>query len=173
MSVSYAQWDYFVTNPKFCESKTPTVSDDAFFRLSGSNNDIDVWNLSKFKTLMMSAGFATHIKPESPYFIGDEAFTVLWNTELACFVKMISVPDSLSEEEYVKWQESVRKAIGRAFGVIQSKYCCLVGPGQVELHNPKEIHDMVIGCMKLHNMMVDLSQTSLQSHITPPRDSSP
>ena len=131
----------------------------AFFGLPGSNNDIDVWNLSKFKTLMMAAGFATHIEPESPYFIGDEAFTVLWNTvdgiypELARFVKTISVPDGSSEEEYVKWQESVRKAIERAFGVIQSKYRCLVRP--VELHNPKEIHDMVIGCMILHNMMVD------------------
>ena len=39
MSVSYAQWDYFVTNPNFCDSKTLTVSD------AEGKSKIWIWDL--------------------------------------------------------------------------------------------------------------------------------
>ena len=81
-------------------------------------------------------------------------------------MKTISVPANRKEKKYVQWQESERKAIERGFGVVQSKNRALVRP--VELHNPAEIHDMVIGCLMLHNMMVDyrlsLGQTESAEH---------
>jgi len=46
--------------------------------------------------------------------------------ELARFVKTISEPMSPQSRTFAKWQESSRKSIERAFGVLQRKFQILV-----------------------------------------------
>jgi hypothetical protein len=55
------------------------------------------------------------------------------------------------------WQEISRKLIERAFRVLQAKFQCLVRP--VLLHNPEKISNMVVGCIIMHNMMVEHRRT--------------
>ncbi len=73
--------------------------------------------------------------------------------EIARFVKTISEPLTPMEHFFSAWQESSRKDIERAFGVLQRKFHFLVH--SVELWYADNIHSVVMCCLILHNMMVE------------------
>jgi Plant transposon protein len=73
---------------------------------------------------------------------------------IACFVKTLSVLLRTIQKKYVKWQESKRKSIERAFGVLQRKFQILTRP--VELWYHEDICEVVGACIILHNMMVEV-----------------
>ncbi|MGH7955067.1 MAG: hypothetical protein ACREOZ_03820 [Gloeomargaritales cyanobacterium] len=72
---------------------------------------------------------------------------------LSRFVQSISEPDNQRESVYVKWQEACRKDIERAFGVLQRKFHLL--RSSVECHTVRDIQDLTMACIMLHNMMVE------------------
>ena len=72
--------------------------------------------------------------------------------EFTRFVKGISQPIDEKEKRFTKWQESARKDIERAFGVLQQKFQFVAQP--ILLLDIIEIGRRVRTCLLLHNMVV-------------------
>jgi Plant transposon protein len=68
------------------------------------------------------------------------------------FVKGMKQPIGEGERRFTAWQESARKDIERAFGVLQCKFKAISSP--IYLINEKAIANMVGCCLILHNMAV-------------------
>ena len=75
----------------------------------------------------------------------------LW---LAQFLSTIAVPTTVMDSNYLRWQESKRKDIERAFGVIKKKFLCL--KYAILLHYKDNIFYLVHACIELHNIMVNI-----------------
>ncbi|KAI2500464.1 Ribosomal protein-like protein [Fragilaria crotonensis] len=88
----------------------------------------------------------------------DRVFHRLWvlvdgiYPELSRFVKTIQEPVGHKASRYARWQESARKDVERAFGVLQCKFHVLVR--KIELWYVGDIANVVNSCICLHNMMV-------------------
>ena len=88
----------------------------------------------------------------------DREFHRLWvlvdgiYPELSRFVKTMQEPVGHKASRYAKWQESARKDVERAFGVLQRKFQVLVR--RIELWYVGDIAHVVNCCITLHNMMV-------------------
>jgi Plant transposon protein len=99
-----------------------------------------------------------------PYNLAGQQFTQLWvfvdgiYPELSRFVKTISVPITKAKKLFALWQESSRKAVERAFGILQRKFQILTRP--VEFWYQDDVKDIVDTCIMLHNMMVDVQLSS-------------
>jgi hypothetical protein len=95
----------------------------AFFRMSGSHNDINVLHRSS-----LFANLAEGTAPEVNYTINGHDYTMgyyladgiypLWAT----LVKSISLPMGNKKKYFAKAQEAARKNVKRAFGVLQSRF---------------------------------------------------
>lgn len=72
--------------------------------------------------------------------------------ELARFVKTISEPIGRAEKYYAAWQEGARKMIERAFGVLQSKFHCLVKP--MEWWYPTDFFALPNYCTRMSTMSI-------------------
>ena len=68
------------------------------------------------------------------------------------FVKALSFPTEPKEKAFKKLQESARKDVVRAFGVLKSRWGILGRP--VRAMNKKTIHSIVYACIILHNMLI-------------------
>ena len=68
------------------------------------------------------------------------------------FVKAILQPVGSDETKFTSWQESARKDIERAFGVLQCKFQCVARP--IYLMELVHIRNMVTASLILHNMCV-------------------
>lgn len=94
-----------------------------YFGVAGANNDINVLNHSPL--------FIQALKGEAPqvhfsingtqynngYYLADGIYP-----EWSAFVKAITAPQSEKDKLYAQAQESARKDIKRAFGVLQSRF---------------------------------------------------
>jgi Plant transposon protein len=95
----------------------------------------------------------------APLRVANKTFQQLWvmvdgiYPELSRFVKTMSVPLTKAERMYSKWQESSRKSVERAFGILRRKFQFLARP--VELWFEDDIRNAVNTCIILHNMMVE------------------
>jgi hypothetical protein len=101
----------------------------AFFGLPGSNNDINVLNRSSL--------FDRIAKGEAPavnytinghnydmgYYLVDGIY-LTWST----FVKTIKGAANLKDKNFPAAQESQRKDVERAFGVLQARFAIVRGP---------------------------------------------
>jgi hypothetical protein len=94
--------------------------------------------------------------------INGETFSELYWLADGIYPKTARFATALDEpsvpllSNYKIWQESSRKLIERAFGVLQAKFQCLVRLVRpVLLHNPDEISNRVVSCIIMHNMMVE------------------
>ena len=67
-------------------------------------------------------------------------------------MKTIQEPVGRKASRYARWQESARKDVERAFGVLQRKFHVLVR--KIELWYVGDIANVVNCCICLHNMMV-------------------
>ncbi len=72
--------------------------------------------------------------------------------KLSRFVKTIQEPVGGKASRYARWQESSRKDVERAFGVLQRKLQVLVR--KIEQWYVGDIANIVNCCICLHNMMV-------------------
>jgi hypothetical protein len=69
------------------------------------------------------------------------------------FVGPIHHPATAKEAKFTKLQESLRKDIERAFGVLQVRWAILVTASR--LWTVPKMRDIMLCCIVLHNMMVE------------------
>ena len=127
------------------------------FGWPGSLNDINIWNRSCLLKAFLDGFFARDVDFELT--IGDDkVFNRLWILvdgifpDLSRFVKTLQELVGRSASRYAVWQESARKDIERAFGVLQRKFHVLVG--KIDQWYVSDIASIVKCCLRLHNMMV-------------------
>jgi hypothetical protein len=125
-----------------------------FFGMPGSNNDLNVLDRSPlFKNLMKgespTANFMVNNNHYSMcYFLVDGIYPP-W----APFVGTISHPQGKKRKHFSKMQESVRKDVERAFGVLQARFQILDRP--CKLWSADAMEDVITACVILHNMIVE------------------
>ncbi|XP_059454991.1 uncharacterized protein LOC132185204 [Corylus avellana] len=101
----------------------------AFFGLPGSNNDINVLEQSS-----MLSEFAEGCAPPANYSINGHNYKMRYYLangiylQWSTFVKTISCPQGKKAKQFAAAQESTRKDMERAFGVLQAQFAIICGP---------------------------------------------
>jgi hypothetical protein len=130
----------------------------ASYGYAGTLNDLNVLNLSPFLDALRSGKFAEIETLVVPYEIGLEEFIFMFilvdgiYPKYSRFVKGMKEPITRQERIMTAWQESARKDIERAFGILQAKWQWIARP--IHLHNLTDISNRVAACLILHNMLV-------------------
>lgn len=132
----------------------------ASFGYCGTLNDKTILNLSPFLSSLLDGSFKKREESSGtiPYFIGDEEFERMYvlvdgiYPGYSRFVSSMKSPVHNNEKKFAKWQESARKDIERAFGVLQGKFQYMARP--CEEHNLEVMAQRVATCLILHNMCV-------------------
>ncbi|XP_058768041.1 uncharacterized protein LOC131641753 [Vicia villosa] len=104
----------------------------------GSNNDINVLNQSNVFNDILE-GHAPNMQYTfngTPYNMGYYLAYGIY-PEWATFVKTISMPQGEKKKLFAQHQESARKDVERAFGVLQSRFAIIRGPGRA---HPQAYH---------------------------------
>jgi HD superfamily phosphohydrolase YqeK len=122
----------------------------AFFGTTGSQNDINVLNKSPL--------FIEAIRGEAPtvngnqydmgYYLADKIYP-----EWAAFVKTVNAPQSAEDKLFSQRQESVRKDVEKAFGVLQARFDIVRRPAR--LWKQADVINIMQACVILHNMIVE------------------
>ena len=126
----------------------------AFFGLPGSLNDINVLHRSNL--------FSRQAEGQAPpvnytvdgkeykmgYYLADGIYP-----EWAVFVKTIPCPQGKKKKLFAQAQESYRKDVEHAFGVLQSRFAIVRGPARP--HEIENLHDIMTACITIHNMIVE------------------
>lgn len=126
----------------------------AFFGLPGSNNDINVINNSHvFHNLARGNTVPCNYVVDGRnfdvgYYLADGIYPS-WKT----LVKAIRRPRGEQERYFVRMQESYRKDVERAFGVLQARWGMVRGAAR--LWNKDDLHNVINACIILHNMIVE------------------
>jgi Plant transposon protein len=93
------------------------------------------------------------------FVVGNDTFKKLWvlvdgiYPELSRFVKSLKVPVGRDQQLFTKWQESCRKCVERASGILRRKFQILSRP--MEQLYEEDIRNIVDTCIILHNMLVE------------------
>ncbi|XP_042957931.1 uncharacterized protein LOC122293424 [Carya illinoinensis] len=82
------------------------------------------------------------------YYLADGIYPK-WRT----FVKTIPSPRGNKKKNFVKAQESARKDVERAFGVLQQRFAIIRGPSR--MFKVKELTNIMKTCVILHNMIIE------------------
>ena len=127
---------------------------------TGNLNDKNILSLSPLLERMIDGSFE-QIEREAqvvPFTIEGEEFNQTWITvdgiypRWSRFVRGIKKPVSDLQRKYTKWQESTRKDIERAFGVLKGTFQFVARP--IQLHDLTDISNRMICCLILHNIIV-------------------
>ncbi|XP_030944966.1 uncharacterized protein LOC115969446 [Quercus lobata] len=126
----------------------------AFFGLPGSHNDINVLDRS-FIFTNLAQGRAPSVNYSinghdytMGYYLADGIYPS-WST----FVKTISVPLGRKNSLFATTQESTRKDVERAFGVLQARFAIIRGPAR--LWKTEALDYIMKACIILHNMIIE------------------
>ena len=127
---------------------------------SGALNDLNILNLSPLMGRMTDGSFSSLEKEAGvvPFTIEGEEFDKLYvlvdgiYPKYSRFVRGFTEPITAEETRFTGWQESARKDIERAFGVLQCKFKAIANP--IHLIELESISMMVSCCLVLHNMAV-------------------
>jgi hypothetical protein len=127
------------------------------FGFPGALNDINIWDRS---TLFQSMLDGSHATIDFPFKINGDEFKELFYLVdgiypwLSQFLSTVSDPTTNIDRLLAKSQESWRKAIERAFGVLKRKFLVIKHP--IEMHDRHDIFYVVIATILLHSMMVEV-----------------
>src|SRR6266540_3765410 len=126
----------------------------AFFGLPGSLNDINVLNRSPlFDRLAKGEAPAVNYtinghNYDMGYYLVDGIYPT-WST----FVKTIKAPANLKDKIFSAAQESQRKDVERAFGVLQSRFAIVRGPAR--FWDEETLGVIMKACVIMHNMIIE------------------
>ena len=125
---------------------------------AGTLNDINILNMSPLIERILDGTFEGLEVQVVPFSVNEEEFRFLFMLvdgiypKWSRFVKAITEPSTAAERAFTKWQESARKDIERAFGVLQCRWQCVARP--IHLMNLTHIRHMVQASLIFHNMGV-------------------
>ncbi|KAE9020623.1 hypothetical protein PR003_g13160 [Phytophthora rubi] len=125
----------------------------AFFGLPGSHNDINVLERSD-----LFSSLANMNAPPCNYAINGHEYNMVYYLAdgiypaWATLVQTIAVPRDNKEKHFGKKQEGARKDVERGFGVLQSRFAIVKGPGRFWSH--ADLTKIITTCIILHNMIV-------------------
>ncbi|XP_038697880.1 uncharacterized protein LOC119995440 [Tripterygium wilfordii] len=71
----------------------------------------------------------------------------------ATFVKTIPMPQTNKASHFKKLQESCRKDVERAFGVLQARFAIV--RGSARYFKRSTLHDIMLACIIMHNMIIE------------------
>ncbi|XP_018465497.2 uncharacterized protein LOC108836897 [Raphanus sativus] len=126
----------------------------AFFGLPGTLNDINVLQRSQvFSDILDGRAPKVNFTVNGhnyrmAYYLTDGIYPK-WST----FIQSISLPQSRKAELFAEHQESARKDVERAFGVLQSRFAIVKNPAL--LWDKEKIRKIMRTCVILHNMIVE------------------
>ena len=126
----------------------------AFFGVAGSNNDINVLDRSPLFDEVLEGR-----APEINYNVNGNNYSMGYYLtdgiypEWATFVKTIPRPQGEKRKLFSKYQESQRKDVERAFGVLQSRFAIVRGPAR--FWDKNDLAKIMRACIILHNMIVE------------------
>ncbi|XP_041026982.1 uncharacterized protein LOC121267187 [Juglans microcarpa x Juglans regia] len=129
-------------------------SQHAFFGLPRSHNDISLLDRSS-----IFAALAEGRAPLCNYTINGHEYTLgyyLTNgiyPSWATLVKTIPSPQGNKKKHFAACQESTRKDVERAFGVLQGRFAIVHRPAR--FFRPEVLKDILYACIILHNMIVE------------------
>jgi hypothetical protein len=131
------------------------------YGFSGALNDVNVLNLSPLLDRMTNGTF-TALEAEfrvTPFFIDGEIegfnktyFLVdgIYYPQYTRFVKGMREPILEEDKRFTKWQESARKDITRAFGVLQCKFRAIAYPIHF-MEDLRCVYNMAARCLIMYN----------------------
>ncbi|CAL9018056.1 unnamed protein product [Prunus brigantina] len=126
----------------------------AFFGLPGSHNDINVLEHSPlFSDLREGRA------PPANYSINGHDYTMGYYLadgiypSWATFVKTIPCPQGPKAKNFAAAQESARKDVERAFGVLQARFAIIRGPAR--FWDREMLQRIMKACIIMHNMIIE------------------
>ncbi|XP_076946927.1 uncharacterized protein LOC143618716 [Bidens hawaiensis] len=126
----------------------------AFFGVAGSNNDLNVIDQSPIIDDLIDG-----VEPPQAFFANGEHFKYgyylvdgIYN-EWGILVQAYAAPVSDKRKYFTKKQESARKDIERAFGVLKKRWAMLANP--IRFWTREKITEVDITCIILHNMILE------------------
>jgi hypothetical protein len=127
---------------------------------SGAMNDLCILNISPLLRKWTEGTFGAMEEEAGvvPFVVGDQTFNRMFvlvdgiYPRYSRFVRGLPQPITENEIRFTKWQESSRKDIERAFGVLQCKWKVLSYP--IHTKNTDSIAKLMECCTILHNMAV-------------------
>ena len=123
-------------------------------------NDINIFNVSPFKDNLMNGVFdyREDLSGVVPYKICNEEFSKMFilvdgiYPSYSRFVKAIKQPIIRQEVRFAAWQESARKDVERAFGILKSQWKFV--EHKIHLLDLSKISLRMNSCLILHNILV-------------------
>jgi Plant transposon protein len=125
---------------------------------AGTNNDTNIWEVSPLLEALLTDEWSKECDLE--FILDGQSFEQLWilvdgiYPPIARFVKTVAHPVGTVAKLFSQWQESARKDVERAFGVLTRKFQILAGP--IEYWDLEDIKHIISGCILMHNMMVEV-----------------
>ncbi|KAL8470837.1 hypothetical protein ACS0TY_033416 [Phlomoides rotata] len=126
----------------------------AYFGMPGANNDINVLDRSPlFSDLTRGIAPPAHYVIQGKeynmgYYLADNIYPK-WST----LVQTIREPRSNKHRYFASKQESCRKDVERALGVLQSRFHILANP--VRFWSKDDLRDIITACIIMHNMIIE------------------
>jgi hypothetical protein len=126
----------------------------AFFGLPGSLNDINVLHRSHlFDRLVEGKAPAVNYtinghKYDMGYYLADGIYP-----NWSAFVKSIKAPANEKDQNFTAAQESLRKDVERAFGVLQARFAIVRGPAR--FWDVATLQNIMKACIIMHNMIIE------------------
>nr|ABA93652.1 transposon protein, putative, Pong sub-class [Oryza sativa Japonica Group] len=140
-------------------SENPMYNDTQFRRRS--NNDINVLNQSSLFTAQHQG-----IAPEVHFTVNGNEYDMGYYLvdgiylEWAAFVKTFKLPQCEKHKLFAQKQESTRKDIECAFGVLQSRFAIIRIPAH--MWKKRTLGEIMYACIILHNMIVEDERDSYE-----------
>jgi hypothetical protein len=144
----------------------------AFFGLPGSHNDINVLHRSP-----VFDNFAAGQRPQTEFHVNGTKYNMTYYLadgiypDWATLVKTYSEPVSQKKRIYAETQESARKDVERAFGVLRSKFRIIYITARLWSHS--DLNNIIRACVILHNMVIEDERNLYSDHQEFERSSDP
>lgn len=126
----------------------------AYFGFPGSLNDINVLDRSN-----LFSEWAEGRAPEVNYVLNGHNYDMGYYLAngiyppYSTFFKTISTPQGNERKHFAKMQESVRKDVERAFGVLQARFAIVRGPAH--FWDIETLKYIMLASIIMHNMIIE------------------
>ncbi|XP_018474159.1 uncharacterized protein LOC108845449 [Raphanus sativus] len=126
----------------------------AFFGAPGTMNDLNILDRSPVFDDIING-----VAPEVNFNVNGREYKYAYYLtdgiypEWATFIKSIRLPQGPKHSLFAQTQESVRKDVEPAFGVLQARFAIIKHPSK--LWDKRKIANIMRACIILHNMIVE------------------